>query len=162
MITKQCFVKGTNHPVTKYLIYTLFSQLDEGTDFSFNTLKFTGSFLCRITTVRLLAILIRSCCPHLRIFVTYYGLLCCQRSNPQHNATVPSLYVGLDGAFLDGSRRISTHEIPFMLWPLGQSDTLSVADYEDSSHNVVAYRLSDSVQPLRSTVTGQLSHGVEK
>ena len=66
------------------------------------------------------------------------------------------------GAFLDGSRRISTHEIPFMPWPLGQSDTLSVAYYEDSSHNVVAYRLPESVQLLRGTVTGQLSHGVEK
>jgi len=49
-----------------------------------------------------------------------------------------------------------------MLWPLGQTDTLSVADYEDSSDNVVAYRLLESAQPLRSTVTGQLSHGVEK
>jgi hypothetical protein len=65
------------------------------------------------------------------------------------------------GAFLVGSR-ISTYEIPFMLWPLGQSGTLSVSDYEDSSDIVVAYRLLESVQPLRSTVTGQLSHGVEK
>jgi hypothetical protein len=66
------------------------------------------------------------------------------------------------GAFLDGRRRISTHEIPFMLWPLGQSDTLSLPDYEYSSDIVVAYRILESVKPLRSTVTGQSSHDVEK
>jgi len=66
------------------------------------------------------------------------------------------------GAFLDGSRRTSKHEIPFMLWPLGQSETLSIADYENSSDNVVAYRVLESVQPLRSTVTGHLSRGLEK
>jgi hypothetical protein len=60
---KHCFVKGTNHPVTKYLICTciLFSHLDDGTDFSYNTVIFTGSFLYQITTVSLLAILICSC-----------------------------------------------------------------------------------------------------
>jgi hypothetical protein len=66
------------------------------------------------------------------------------------------------GAFLDGSRRISTNKISFMPRPLGQSDTLSVPEYEDSSDKFVAYRFLESVQPLRNTVTGQLSHGVEK
>lgn len=97
---KQCFVKGTNHPVTKYLIRncTLFSHLDDDTDFSFNTVKFTDSFLYHITTVRLLAILIRSCCLSSNIchILQYFMLLCCQRSNPQHNVTVPLLYVGLE------------------------------------------------------------------